>query len=140
MAQPVQTNNSMTALMGSFPTLQSDDGMGDTQADITRLQAALHDLAYSIGLARQTGQTQAASMLQQQFNTIKAQVDALIRQQGAAEAAPTIFSRIGDYQTSVSQGVQSVTTALGGVGKSALWLALGVGAIFVLPKLIRRRG
>lgn len=136
MAQPVTTRNSQTIVLGAYPTMASDhnDALGDVYADISKLQQALHDLAYSIALAKKTGQTQAAAMLQQQYNSVKAQLDALNRQATAKEAAPSFTSRIGDVQTSVGQGVQTVTKALGGLGISTILLAVGLGGVLLLAK------
>lgn len=134
MALPTQTCQSPTVVLGAYPALRETGALGDISADITKLQQALHDIAYSISLAKKTGQTQAAAMLQQQYDSIKAQVDALVQQAQGQEAAPTLFSRIGDFQTWAQQIVSGAGKAISSSVKAVETVAEGTSKLgVVLP-------
>lgn len=83
--------------------------MSDTlQPQIDALQAQLHDAAAALGQARLSG-VDAVTLAQYQmrFNALRSQVDSLVTQEGTAEAAPNFWSRVGDFQTLVSNAASA---------------------------------
>lgn len=124
--------------------------MSDTlQPQIDALQAQLHDAAAALGQARLSGvDAPTLAVYQTRFNALKSQIDSLVRQEGAAEGAPSFTSRVGDFQTALSdaangvgQLVQDIATATGqgikAIGNSlSLLPVLMIGAVAVLAWLI----
>lgn len=124
--------------------------MSDTlQPQIDALQAQLHDAAAALGQARLSHVDPVTlQAYQARFNALKSQVDALVAQEGAAEAAPSFTSRIGDFQTIISdaadtagQLVADIATATGqgikALGNSlSLLPVLLIGAVALVGWLI----
>lgn len=85
--------------------------MADTlQPQIDTLQAQLHDAAVALGLAKQKGLNSAIiAQYQARFDALRSQISDLVQQEGAAEAAPDFWSRIGDLQTTAA----NIATGIG---------------------------
>ena len=79
------------------------------QPQIDALQAQLHDAAAALGQARLSGvDAVTLAAYQMRFDALKSQIDALVQQEGAIEAAPSVASRIGDLQTVIAKTANGV--------------------------------
>lgn len=118
-------------VLGAYPDVTTRALGADTasQDELTRLQAALHDLAVSIAAARQAGNAQAEAGLRAQFAATKQAVDALVTTLRTAESPSGLATGLASLADFARQ--------LG--GKAALVAALGVGALVLLPMLTTRR-
>jgi hypothetical protein len=116
-------------VLGAYPATAialGDDGM---QADLTRNQQALHDLAVSIAAAHAAGNTQAEAGLRAQFNAVKAIVDEQVAALRSSEGPSSLESAVAN--------VGGFFKSLG--GNVALAAGVGLALLVVVPMLSTRR-
>lgn len=97
-------------------------GLGDDlQAQITKYQQALHNLAVAIDAAKNSGQLAAAEQLRTQFNALKKETDVLVARQKGIEMPSGLALAVSDWGGTIAK-------ALAGAGGVAL-LGLGLVAL-----------
>jgi chaperonin cofactor prefoldin len=132
------------------PDLFTDPQQLDqVQAQFSQLIATLHDLALSIHAAEQTGQTDAALQLRQQWRDVYARVNTLKAQLAGAEMPGPVATALADFSdqaTTIAKSIGEGTAALAGNLSQAVGLlsnpvvvvGLVVVAVLVLYLLFRR--
>jgi hypothetical protein len=113
--------------------------MSDTlQPQIDSLQAQLHDAAVALGIAKQKGLDPAViAQYQARFDALRTTVNDLVIQEGAAEAAPDFWSRVGDFQSAVASAARGVGTFIADLANAADKTVRAAGnTLSLLPLLV----